>query len=114
MPIRWLALQWRASYCRRMKRIYPLIAVLTLCTASDLCGQDAATEERLRKLNGYVEELLADKARQQKQISELSREVESLREQLSRPAGNYASQEDLRKLAESVKDIEEKRAADKD
>lgn len=95
-----------------MKRISILIAVLTLCNASDLRAQDAATEERLRKLNGYVEELLADKARQQKQISELSREVESLREQLSKPAGNYASQEDLRELAKKLQEVDRKRMED--
>jgi TolA-binding protein len=97
-----------------MKRISILIAVLTLGTVADLRAQDAATEERLRKLNGYVEELLADKARQQKQISELSREVESLREQLSKPSGNYASQEDLRELAKKVQEIDRKRVEDAD
>ena len=110
--IRWLALGLWASYCRRMKRIFILIAVFTLCTASPLRAQDAATEERLRKLNGYVEELLADKARQQKQISDLSREVEGLREQLSKPAGNYASQEDLRELARKLQEVDRKRMED--
>ena len=95
-----------------MKQISLLIAVLTLCAASDLRAQDAATEERLRKLNGYVEELLADKARQQKQISELRREVENLREQLSKPSGNYASQEDLRELARKLQEVDRKRMED--
>jgi LysM repeat protein len=95
-----------------MKRISILMAVLTLCTTSGLRAQDAATEERLKKLNGYVEELLADKARQQKQIAELSREIESLREQVSKPSGNYASQDDLRELARKVQEIDRKRMED--
>lgn len=88
------------------------MAVLALCTTSGLRAQDAATEERLKKLNGYVEELLADKARQQKQIAELSREIESLREQVSKPSGNYASQDDLRELARKVQEIDRKRMED--
>ena len=95
-----------------MKRISILVAVLTLCTACGLRAQDAATEERLKKLNGYVEELLADKARQQKQIADMSREIESLREQLSRPSGNYASQDELRELARKVQEIDRKRMED--
>jgi len=97
-----------------MKQISILIAVLTLCTASGLRAQDAATEERLRKLNGYVEELLADKARQQKQIADLSREIESLREQVSKPSGNYATQDDLRELAKKVQEVDRKRMEDDD
>jgi LysM repeat protein len=89
-----------------------LLLTFTLCATPDLRAQDAATEERLKKLNGYVEELLADKARQQKQISELAREVESLRDQLSKPSGNYASQDDLRELAKKVQDIDRKRMED--
>ncbi len=97
-----------------MKRISFLIAVLTLCNASGLRAQDAATEERLRKLSGYVEELLADKARQQKQIADLAREVEGLREQLAKPTGNYASHDDLRELAKTVQEIDRKRKEDDD
>jgi LysM repeat protein len=97
-----------------MKRISLLLLIFSLGAAPDLRAQDAATEERLKKLNGYVEELLADKARQQKQIAELAREVESLREQLSKPSGNYASQEDLRELAKTVQEVDRKRKEDDD
>jgi LysM repeat protein len=95
-----------------MKQIFALTMVFSLCAVSGLRAQDAATEERLKKLNGYVEELLADKARQQKQMAELVREVEGLREQLSKPTGNYASQDDLRELAKKIQEVDRKRMED--
>ena len=95
-----------------MKQIFVVFLALSVCASSSLRAQDAATEERLKKLNGYVEELLADKARQQKQIADLAREVESLREQLSKPLGNYASQDDLRDLAKKLQEIDRKRMED--
>jgi LysM repeat protein len=95
-----------------MKKNFALLLIFALCAGSVLRGQDAATEERLKKLNGYVEELLADKARQQKQLAELAREVENLREQLSKPPGNFASQDELRELAKKVQEIDRKRMED--
>jgi len=89
---------------------------MVVCVGSlsfELRAQDAALEERVNKLNGYVQDLLEDKSSQRKQIESLSREVQSLREQASRPSGNYATQDDLRKLAEAIKEIDEKREADK-
>jgi len=102
-----------ASYCPGMKRISILIAVCVGSLSLGLRAQDAAVEERLNKLNGYVQDLLEDKSNQRKQLEGLSREVQSLREQASKPSGNYASQDDLRRLAEAIKEIDEKREADK-
>jgi hypothetical protein len=50
-----------------------------------------ATEERLLKLNGLVQDLLEDKAHQNRQIEGCLKEIVSLREQVSKPTGNYAS-----------------------
>lgn len=96
-----------------MKRISILLVVWLCSLPFGLRAQDAATEERLNKLNGYVQDLLEDKANQHRQLESLAREVQSLREQMSKPTGNYASQEDLRRLAEAIKEIDEKREADK-
>ena len=74
-------------------------------------AQDAATEERLNKLNGLVQDLVEDKANIKKQIDVLAKEITSLREQGSR-APSAASAEDLRKLAEKVQEIDRKRDAD--
>ncbi|MDW8309021.1 MAG: hypothetical protein RMK20_06580, partial [Verrucomicrobiales bacterium] len=75
-------------------------------------AQDAAIEERLNKLSAHIEDLLAAQAEQQKRLAALSREIESLREQMNRPAADYATAEDLRKLAEKLQEIDQKRVAD--
>jgi LysM repeat protein len=74
-------------------------------------AQDAALTERVNRLSVYVEELLADKARQQKQITELTRQVESLREQLERASGS-ASREEVAAVAQAVKELDQKHRAD--
>jgi len=96
-----------------MKRISIFVAVCMFALSFASRAQDAATEERLNKLNGYVQDLLEDKANQRKQIENLAREIQSLREQASKPTGNFASQDDLRRLAETIKEIDDKREADK-
>jgi len=95
-----------------MKRIFFFLMALSLCGGRESRAQDAATEERLNKLNGLVQDLLEDKAHQRKQIESLSREIQSLREQVSKPAGNCASQDDLRTLARKVQEIDQKRVED--
>ena len=37
-----------------------------------------------------------------------------MRDQVSKPTGNYASQEDLKRLAETIQEIDRKRQADKE
>ncbi len=97
-----------------MKPISFLIITLALCAAPDLRAQDAATEERLNKLSGQIEDLVAARTADQKRIAELSRELESVREQPAKPNANYATQEELKRLAEAVKEIDRKRLEDYD
>jgi nucleoid-associated protein YgaU len=101
------------SYGRAMRRKwFGWIALAACLTALPARAQDAAVEERLNKLSAHIEDLLAAQAEQQKRIAALSREIESLREQINRPAANYATAEDLRKLAEKLQEIDQKRVAD--
>ncbi|MBE0545302.1 MAG: LysM peptidoglycan-binding domain-containing protein [Verrucomicrobia bacterium] len=97
-----------------MKRISIFFAVLLLWSGLDARAQDPATEERLNRLNGLVQDLQEDKAIQKRQIESLTREIQALREQLARPVGNFASQEELRKLAEKLQEVDRKREADKE
>ena len=80
-----------------------------------LCGpvraQDAALVERVNRLSGYVDDLLADKARQEKQITDLTREVDSLREQLQRTS-DAASRQEVAAVADAVKQLDQKHRAD--
>jgi nucleoid-associated protein YgaU len=105
-------------YFQRMKQVSILFMALSLCAGPVLYGQDAAVEERLNKLNGHVEDLLAAQAEQQKRLAAQAKEIESLRAQQSQPNASYASQEDLRKVAEKfqaiAQEIDQKRQADKE
>jgi LysM repeat protein len=95
-----------------MKRIFFLLVTLALCTAPAVRAQDAATQERLDKLSGRIEDLTAAQEALKKQISELSRELESVREQSAKPSASYARQEDLNLLAEKIKEVDRKRMDD--
>ena len=95
-----------------MKGIFFLIVALGLGFAPAARSQDAATEERLNKLSGQIEDLIAAQKAQQKQLAELGKELESVREQTGKPNSSYAAQEDLKRLAEAVKEIERKRTDD--
>lgn len=96
-----------------MKRWFVSVACsLVLVCAPAVTGQDAATEERLNKLSGQIEDLIVAQKAQQKQISELIREIQDLKDGANRPNQNYATHDDLRALAESVKEVDRKRVED--
>lgn len=97
-----------------MKQISLLLVALFLCGFSKVRADDAATEERLNQLSGKIEDLIASQESQRKQMAELRKEIESLREQASKPAGNFAAQEDLKRLADVVKEVDRKRLDDYD
>jgi LysM repeat protein len=95
-----------------MKRISSLLMVLALCVAQNLPAQDAATEERLNKLGGQIEDLIANQRAQQKQLESLAKEIEAFREQIGKPTGNYASQDEVKSLATALKEVDRKRIED--
>ncbi len=95
-----------------MKRILILLVAVCFCGAVAIRAQDAAVEERLNKLSGQIEDLLAAKAEQDKRIAALAREIEAVREQQGKPTGNYANAEDVRRLADSLKEVDRNRVAD--
>ena len=101
-----------AAYCRRMKRISIWWVTLALCATPAVRAQDAATQERLDKLSGKIEDLIASQEALKKQVSELAREIENVRELASMPTGNWATQEDLKRLAKAVEEVDRKRIDD--
>ena len=106
-----------------MKRVSIFLIACLLFVTPAVRGQDAtaaaaqaereAAEERYKRLNSAVEDLLAAQTEQQKRLATLAKELESLREQQTRPNTSYASQEDLKRLAEKIQEIDKKREADK-
>lgn len=95
-----------------MKRISFLLVALALWNTPALRAEDAATEERLNKLAGRLDDLVAGQESLRNRIQALEREIESVREQVSKPTGNYASQEELKRLADAVKEVDKNRMKD--
>src|SRR3974390_1165387 len=95
-----------------MKRISFLLAAMALWAAPALHAQDAATEERLNKLAGQIEDLKAGQDSLHKQVEALLKEMDNLRDQAGKPSGNYAAQEDLKHVADAVKEVDQKRIED--
>jgi hypothetical protein len=136
-----LALVSRQTYFRGMKRIQRIFGIggiMGLLLAPPLLrGQDAPettrlpaatapqnnaaalaarqeAEENYNSLKGHIDDLIAAQSDQQKQIQELRRQVEDLRQLISKPNSSSVSQEDCKQLANSVQEIDRKREADKE
>ena len=97
-----------------MKKI--ALGILTFVfTATLLPAQDAATQQQLDKLSGQIEDVQAALAQQDKRIAALEQEIASLRDKVNAPVlTDYASHDDLKKLAENVQEIDRKRQDDRD
>jgi len=108
-PLNW---QTEAPIVGNMKRIAIFALGLALIGVPGLRAQDAATDERLNKLAGQIQDLQSSQEAINRKIEGLAKELESLRGQLDKPAGNFASEEDLKRLADSVKEIDRKRMDD--
>lgn len=118
-----LAVATAQSYFRHMKRIFAVFCLLTiapLLRAQD--GQSSAAaiasrqeaKENYETLKGHVDDLIAAQRDMNQRLQALSKEISELRIQMSKPTGNYANQEDLKALTQTVQEIDKKREADKD
>ncbi len=95
-----------------MKRF--LFFGVTLALGSTLLAraQDAATQQRLDELSGRIENLIAAQDALTKQVNELRRELTAVHELASKPPGNWASPEDLKRVAKGIEDVDRNRRAD--
>lgn len=97
-----------------MKRISFFLAVTLLAAPELLRAQDAAVEEHLNKLTAQIQDLVDAKDAQNKRIEELAKELRALQDQQGKPNTSYASQEDLKQLADKLQEIDRKRQEDND
>jgi len=95
-----------------MKQISIILAALAIWAAPVAQAQDAATEERLNKLSGQIEDLIAGQKAMRDQIDALSRELASVREDSGKPNASSASHEELSRLADAIKEVDRKRMED--
>lgn len=100
-----------------MKKLSLWLCILAFATFNPgpVRAQDAELTERLNKVEGYVQDLQAAKVAQDKRIEALAKEIADLRDKLNqRGANNYASADDLQKLAGQVQELAKKQQADND
>jgi N-acetylmuramoyl-L-alanine amidase len=97
-----------------MKRISLLLLTALLAAPTFSPAQDAATEERLNKLSAQIDVLIEAKDAQNKKIEDLQSQIRDLQSQVSKPSGNYASADDLKQVADAVKEVDKKRVSDND
>jgi len=101
-----------------MKRILSGLLVFTLLltfSAGSARAQDAATQQQIDRLNGQIQDLQDTIARQGKEIDALTKQISDLSDKVSTPQANdYASAEDLKKLAAQLQEIDQKRQDDRD
>jgi len=77
-------------------------------------AQDAATEEQLNKLRADVSALQASNVELQKRLSDVLKELQEVRELATKPTGNYASPDDVKELANKIREVDRKRVEDVD
>lgn len=73
-----------------------------------------AALEHYQKISGKLEDLTTANELQQKRIAELEGQLRELRDAQGKADPNAVSRDELRQLAAKVKEIDEKRAADKE
>jgi LysM repeat protein len=95
-----------------MKRISFFLMIALLAVPMISSAQDAAAEERLNKLSAQIDVLIEAKEVQNKKIDALEKQVSDLQGKLNTPQGNYASADDLKQVADAVKEVDKKRVAD--
>ena len=93
-----------------MKSILIWFLILSFSVAAAR-AQDDATQQQINKLNGQIQDLLDAQAMQAKRMDALEKEIGDLRDKSSGPA---AGQDDLKKLADQVQEIDKKRQEDRD
>jgi LysM repeat protein len=93
-----------------MKKISLWLFILIFSVAAAR-AQDAATQQQIDQINGRLQDLLEAQATQAKHIDALEKEIDGLRDQLNQP-GATANEDDLKKLAEQVREIDKKRQED--
>ena len=78
-------------------------------------AQDAATQQQLDQINGRIQDLVDAQAAQGKRIEALEKSISDLSVKLNQPGGNnFASADDLKKLADEVQEVDRKRQSDND
>jgi phage tail protein X len=95
-----------------MRKISLWLFILVF-TAALARAQDAATQQQIDQIVGKMQDLAEAQAAQGKRLDAVEKGISDLQDKLNQPAANNsASQDDLKKLAEQVQEIDKKRQDD--
>lgn len=86
--------------------------LLCLAVASRALAADAEVEERLNKLSGQIEDVLAAQHAQRVRLDELAKEINNLRDQQDKPSVPYATQDSVTRLLKGIEEVDRKRLDD--
>lgn len=97
-----------------MKMISVGICLLTLMTAAPrLRAQESATQQQLDQVNATLQDIQNQLEQQDKRITAVEKKMAGMADKLNTPGGSdFASTDDLKKLAEQVQEIDKKRQND--
>lgn len=115
-----LSMVWSMKLSVFSGRFVGLVSLTLLSAAPAAWSQSGSgfafqqeMEERYERLRIRAEETQAAQVLLQKRLAALADEVQSLRQQLDRGNPDFATKEELRRLAESIREIDRKREEDK-
>jgi len=99
-----------------MKKIFVLTGLWVCVAAGTVRGQDAGTQQQLDKLTGSIQDLTDAQAQESKRIDDIEKQLADLAAKVNTPppASDSASAEDLKKLADEVRELDQKRLADRE
>ena len=86
--------------------------LLCLAVSIRAFAADAEIEERLNKLSGQIEDVLAAQHAQRVRLDELAKAINNLREQQDKPSVPYATQESVTRLLKGIEEVDRKRLED--
>jgi LysM domain len=97
-----------------------LVVGLRPCLGQDAAAQQAAAiadrqaaEERYTRLNAAVEGLVEAQAVLQRRVRDLSAELRAAREENANLQARYVTHDDIKRLVEKIREVDEKRASDR-
>jgi TolA-binding protein len=98
-----------------MKKI-SLWVLLLVCTASLVRAQESATQQEIDKLTGQIQDMQEANLRLGQRLDALEKQVADLNDKVNAPVvqKDFANRDDLRKLAEQVQEIDQKRQDDRE
>jgi LysM repeat protein len=111
-----VALGAGGSYFQVMKRVLILISLLAMPLAR---GQESPVTaslpeivENYKILQGHVKDLEDANNSLNRQIADLNKKIDALTAEQGKPTGNFASQDDVKRLADAIDTVSKKQVAD--